>query len=716
MRYRNFFPLAIVFIMALTVAFSPPPVYADLPVDNLFIEPSGAATYGWGYNLTTKQFTAPCITYSTADTYSSGDPDSSEYYNFADNTSVITSKSNLSASASLKVMVGGTYQLDNKTTVAAGTETSSYNQSLLGNYHFYKQPQYVRIEQVAFRQPVLDVLKAPGGKGQFKQQCGDAFVLGIQTGREFIGTASVVKQTLKSWTQFANATGLSASYGPVEAKAGVDIGKAMEQSFSSNNIIVRVYSTGSNIPSPTSAGEMQNYYKNFKNSSGPEKTAKLIVVPYQMVPNYPWENPLQGNTKEDYIGMMVVGLWELKAAIRDANFIIDPTTVNMFALGTNQSIKNQRITYIKQLRDIWQKEYDLLLKSAQKCDQNFTSACQSLAEFYDRDRNLAAQWIAVLPERYLSDCYQSIVLTGDQGGPLDKLRQKLASTDPNAQFGSPVVGDSETAGNKMRVVAELTFRPDQRQLKANLCATKIEWHGDYRTGMALVGHGSKNDRSTWGFAAEQVVCDLKSPVQCDATLSNVNLNYCEWKGKGVDFKDYPTPAATPELHRFGFNQRLTHGYVDGLSGKNPRGQIYYGNGQGALTYITCDVDRKGKDDNMRCGDLGFRNAKMSLVSSQDLTADRWVKPSAPSQIPGALASVDSGTAITSANKAQFKPLVASLSGTQKTRLNVVNAQRAQTISKFKTKPLILPAHQMNVIQMRLKAAPGASKSLQTPVK
>jgi hypothetical protein len=391
----------------------------------------------------------------------------------------------------------------------------------------------------------------------------------------------------------------------------------------------------------------------------------------------------------------------------------------MFSLGTNKSLKDQRIAYIKQLRGIWQKEYDLLLKSAQKCDQNFTTQCQQLGEFYDRDRNIAAQWLAVLPERYLSDCYQSIIMTGDQVPGLGTIRDKFRMGNENMppNFGTPVVGDSETAGNKMRVVAELTFRPDKRQLKANMSVARIEWHGAYSYKASLVGKGSKNDRSTWGMALQDVVVfDLDSPAQYNKNLSNVNLNYCEWKGKGLDFPNIPTPVATSELSRFGFNQKVTHGYVDGLSGKDPRGQIHYGNGEGALTYITCEVDKKGKDNYLTCKDMGFRNGMLTLVSSQDLTAERWVKPSAPVQVPGALVNFDGGAAITTANKAQFTPLTASLSGAQKTKLNTINAKRAQTISKFKTKPLILPAHQMNVIQMRLKAAPGVSKSLQTPVK
>jgi len=104
------------------------------------------------------------VKYNPSASYSSGGLDSSEFYNLVENTSVISSQSNLSASAALKVMIGGTYKLDNKTDVAAGTESSLYNQSLLANYYFYKQPKYVRIEEVSFRPQILDVLKTPGAK------------------------------------------------------------------------------------------------------------------------------------------------------------------------------------------------------------------------------------------------------------------------------------------------------------------------------------------------------------------------------------------------------------------------------------------------------------------------------------------------------------------------------------------------------------------------
>lgn len=715
MPCKHSFPIAMAVMLAMMVAFSPWPAIADMPVTFLDVEPVAGASYGWGFNLTTKQFTAPCLNYNTNATYTSGDPNQGTVFEFVENTSEIASQSNLTVSASLKVLaMGGTYKLDNKTEVAGGTESSTYSQSLFANAYRYNIPKFLEIGQVSFRPQILQVLTTPGGKGQFKQQCGDAFVIGIQTGREFIGTATVMKQTLKNWTKFANETGASASGPWGSASASVNIGQTMQQAFGSNNIIVRTYSTGSNTPSPTLASELTNYYKTFLNSSGPEKTVKIIVAPYQLVPNYPWENPLEGNTKDDYIGMMVVGLWELKAAIRDANFIIDPTTVNMFALGSNANIKNQRITYIRQLRGLWQREYDLLLKAAQKCDQNFTSQCKSLAEFYERNRNLNAQWLAVLPERYLSDCYQSMTLTGGPSGSLSQLKDKLMA--PNNNFGTQVYGDSETGGTPSRVAAELTFKPDQSQLKAYLSVMKMEWHGNYRPRLPIAPQYNKpNHFSTWGLQAQATVFDLESPARYIPSLSNENLKHCTWRGTGVQSNNIQTPNAFQPLHRFGFSQRYTHGYIDGLSGKDPRGQVHYGNGSGVLDYIKCEVDRKGKDNNMTCQDLGVRNVALLLDSKQDLAANRWVRPSTPPQVPTALTNFDRGQTITAVNMTQFQPLTATLTATQKSAVNTANTQRSKAMSKFKTKSYKLPSSQLNLIQMRLKAAPGA-KSLQTPVK
>ena len=680
-------------VLCMLFAFAPAS-RADMPVTFLPIEPAGAAHYGWGYNLTTKQFTAPCVQYNPSATYPADNPVQDSTFEFVENTSEIVSKSNLSVSASLKVLTfGGTYKVDNKTDVAAGTESSTYSQALFANTYRYNMPMFLDIGQVSFKPAARSLLTTPGGKGQFKQQCGDAFVLGVQTGREFVGTATITRQTLKSWTQFASTTGASASGAWGSASGSVDVGKLMEQTFGAQNIVVKTYSTGSNRPNPTKASELTEYFQTFLNSTGAEKTVKLILAPYQLVGDYPWENPLQETTKDDYIGMMVVGLWELKAAIRDANFILDPTTAGMFAIGSQPAKRSERVAYIRQLRDAWQREYESLLKAAQRCNDQFTPACRSLAEFYDRNRNLAAQRYAAMPDRYLSDCYQPMVLKD----VTQTLKNELIRRD----FGTPVLGDTETGGAPSRVVAELTFRPDKTQLKAALSVMKMEWNRPHVNG-APIQPADKDTKhySTWALQAQATVFDLENPQRYG--FGSENLRHCTWKDAGVDAPLMPVPPAMPQLYQFGFGQKSANGYVDGRSGAHPRGQVHFGNGRGALEFITCEVDRTGKDNNLQCTDLGVRNVSLRLTSLQDMDADRWQRPAIAPAPPTALASFERGQAVSAADSGQFKPYSALLAPAQKTLVQKAETRRTQTLAKLKTGTFKLPQAQINLIQKRLK--------------
>jgi hypothetical protein len=664
---------------------------ADMPVTFLEVDAVPGAYFGWGYNLATQQFTSPCLDTNTSATYPSGAPDEGTAFEFAENTATIAAKSNLSVKASLKVLAGGgTYKASNKTEVAGGTESSTYSQSLFANAYRYDVPRFLDLGQVNFKDAPRNLLASPGGKGQFQQQCGDGFVLGIQQGREFIGTATVTKQTLKNWTKFANETGAEASGVWGNAQATVNIGQEMEQAFGSNNISVTTYSTGSNQTKPTQAGELKDYYQKFLNSSGEKAMVKLVIAPYKLVQDYPWENPLEGNTKEDYIGMMVAGLWELKAAIADANFILNPTTANMFALGFNNSVKTRRINYIKQQRDAWQREYDMLLSAAQKCDASFDNKCQQLAEFYDRNRNLAAQWHAIMPERYLSDCYQSLVIN-----PTSTLKNALVQQN----FATPVKGDSEEGGSTGRVVAKLMLKKDQRQLKADLAVAKIEWKRKEWRNQPLEVRPNKGE-SGWGLATQATLVDLDKPQQYG--LGQENLKYCTWLGDGYQRMAINSPPAPDYFHRFGLQQVPVQGYIDGITGGDPRGQQRFANGQGYLDFISCEVDRKGKDNNMQCLDLGMRNIPLTLCSSQDLQADRWQAPATP-QVPTVLANFSGNKPLALAqNAAQFKSFTALVPAAQKQALTKSQTQKTTVSQKFKTTRYSLPAAQLQLMQKRLQ--------------
>lgn len=665
---------------------APQTARADLPVTFLELDAVPGAFYGWGYNLTTQQFTAPCVTANSNATYVSGQPQQNTAFELTENTATIASKSNLSVSTSLKIL-GGTFSASNKTSVTGGTESSSYSQALFASAYRYNAAQFLDLGQVAFKPGMQQMIAAPGGKGQFKQQCGDAFVIGIQKGREFVGTASITRQDLKSWTKFANDTNLSASGGGVSASVGVNIAKEMEQAFGNQNIKVLTYSTGSSQNNPTKVTELESYYKKFLNSQGQESMVRLVVAPYNLVDGYPWENPLAGVSKEDYIGMMVVALWELRAAIRDANFVLSPETANMFALGRSSQTKSNRTGFIRQQRDAWQKEYDTLLSAAQQCDQAFGDKCKGLAEFYDRHRNLTEQRYAVLPERYSSNCYENRVLND-----FSRLSNDLKTRD----FGTPVKGDAETAGNRSRVVAELLLTPDERQLKAQLAVAKIEWKRSDWKGMPVEVRSNVGE-SGWGLQSQAVIFDLDNPAQFGQEQDN--LRQCVWE-PGLGLNTLATPSAADYYHRFGFNQSKVHGLIDGITGKDPRGQQHFGSGQGILNFITCEVDRGGKDNSMKCMDLGVKNIRLSLLNLVDLTADAWIKP-APPQIPTALTAFNSQQTVVAAQHAQqysqFKQLTAN-----KQMVSTAQARKAEAAKSFKKPVFQLPAQQQQLIKTRMK--------------
>lgn len=441
--------------------------------------------------------------------------------------------------------------------------------------------------------------------------------------------------------------------------------------------------------------ELESYYKNFLNSPGEQSIVKLVVAPYNLVDGYPWENPLAETSKEDYIGMLVVALWELRASIKDANFVLNPQTANMFALGTKNQTRSSRIAFVKQQRDAWQREYDKLLAAAQQCDRSFSEKCKALAEYYDRYRNLTEQRYAVLPARYLSDCYARRTL---------KEFAKLSNDLRSRTFGTPVAGDNETGGNPSRVVAELVLTPDQRQLQARLAVAKIEWKRGKWKGMPLEVRTNAGE-SGWGLQSQAIVFDLDNPAQFG--LEQDNLRQCVFEtGLGLNTSIAPPAAAC--FHRYGFNQKRIHGLIDGITGKNPRGQQYFGEGEGLLNYITCEVDRQGKDDNMQCMQLGLRNLKLSLLNTLDINADVWVRPPKP-ELPTALTAFFGEPTLVAAQHAKQFSQYKQLAAADKQVVDDVKARKGEARERFKALDYQLPDVQKELINKRIKRTPAIDK-------
>lgn len=604
-------------------------------VDFITVEPSGStpATYGWGYDTHRHQFVGSCVTYNPNSLYKSGSPKQNSVFKFVQSTSEVAKDSNLSINASLKVLGATTYQASDKLSMISGTKTSTFNQSLYSTVYHYDAPLYADINGIAIRGDLLQLLNKPGGLGEFKQRCGDAFVIGVQSGREFLGIATVKKQTLKGWTKFANEADASAKGAWGNAKVGVKLAKDMERAFGLSQIEVNTYSTGSSMLNPTNIEELTNYYQKFLQTDGEKKTIKYIVAPYSILSSYPAQNPLESNTKDAYMGSLIVSLWDIKAGIEDAKYILGKKTQELFALGTSSYVKRRHINMVKKYRENWQKEFNYLLKATKMCNENFTKRCEALAKYYRNYRNYIDEWDAVMPEKYLSDCKTPIVL------PETALQNLKAGIIQVKQ--QRVHGDSEGGGghSKTRIVVVMHVKPDGRQLKADISLARVEWKRSRSKYFPI--EAKQKGESAWALFAKSTIFNLDDPAAYGVQLDS-SLKYCTWNiaTNGIKSpKVQNIPPAAPYFTRLGFSRRksVANGYIDEMTGRGPRGYQTFANGRGTLDYIVCEADRKGRDDNLKCNNIAFKQIALNLVSTQDLAANRWRAPKTPT-VPAQLTS------------------------------------------------------------------------------
>ena len=620
---------------------------AQEAVDYLTIEARAGApyTYGYGYDSSTGLFKGQCVEFTSTQEHN-GSRAGSDHLNYKliENNYEIVTDSGMSIKSSIKATYGaGSASIKNKTDLLRKTKASTYNLTIFAYALYYDEPKIRYLSHTKLKNQYRSLLNDPKKRPEFKQRCGDSFIIGLQTGKEFLGTATVKTQTLQQSIKLASSTGLGVKYTNYEGKADVNITDAIESIFGSNNFEFNVYKTGGSNEKPTDLKAFKRMYENF-GKGGSSTVVKYIVLPYTFLDDYPYQDPFMTDTQSEALGYLAEALWDLRAAIEDAQMVISsPSELgkSLFALGTKPKIRQKRIEAIKRYRNAWQEEYDNLVKAAQKCDKEFTNECLKLANFY-RNRDISSISYKVLPERYMDDCYSPI-----------KIDVKSLPDFTNA-FGAMkgefdrIAGDGETGGNPVRVTAIFNVEVENHDKKGKLIGTlaiaRIEWKGKKRIKRKiktkegreivkeimppLTAHNRRFNSGDSVFAKM-----VRFPIFEFDSESMIEKSYktCEWRNPRMPIikgRLYRMPAVQIDtLEAYGFDKRNVYGIVDSYSPRNARGQANYGPGKGLLKTVRCQVDDKGRQDyTYGCEDVEIATFTLDLVSSQDRLADKWEDP------------------------------------------------------------------------------------------
>jgi hypothetical protein len=179
---------------------------------------------------------------------------------------------------------------------------------------------------------------------------------------------------------------------------------------------------------------------------------------------------------------------DLSGLIDDSRFIIDNSSAhvpdsknntqqNLFALGTTDAKRNERLNYLKTRRAWYQSQLDGLRQAvtAAKCDDTtWGAACSALATKW-RDFDSSAEYVQ-FPVRYISSCYA--------GANLDH------TIDLEANLAQGVIGlrnshgDTERGGGPANVRASIVFGLNSN--RGNPCLLPYEpWPSAYASSPSL---------------------------------------------------------------------------------------------------------------------------------------------------------------------------------------------------------------------------------------
>lgn len=621
--------------------------HADILKNPKEIEPVTGATLGMGWDTTRKKLTNVCIDegmgrLARGEVAVDTSPNIEEF-SMARTATEMAEKMGLNLEIALSAITGiGRISNETKAGLLKQTESSQYSLTLVGRSR-ETVPEFLDKRGLRLKSEAESLLESELTHPQFRDRCGDAFILGWLKGHELVARLQITEEARDRLRKVDFENNLGIASGSYDIDTLIGVSKRSEMSSFRKTIDVKVFRTDSKR-SRTDYSDPEAFKRAFfqwqsqVNPLDDGQVVALFIAPYRgNVPDYPPREYLAPRSAESYLGWIADALWELKAAEEDAQYIIE--NPGQHALGVRERTRKRRLAAVRAARDAWRKEYERLKASGSECLKTLNAlrsrasdddslpelpdSCVRTAKRYHFDRKLAAERDRIMPTRKVAMCGST---------PISAVREEFAD-EPltfNMNLGMNVqpTGDDESNGN-MHVQSIMASKTQGSKLLAKVYARVSEVKG----------------KSSWkGQTGWFEILDLQKAGS--GLVDKRNFQDCvfhEIRGGNIEtgevdgFRDFDWQhAGTP----WG-KMRNVIGWIDYEVEKGEKppklapGDDQRRSQSGAMLYeavanddrsllhkIYCELDKRGgRERVLRCERIRLNPGRMALVSAEELESE-----------------------------------------------------------------------------------------------
>jgi len=629
---------------------------ADIMKNPIEIEPVTSADLGMGWDTTRKRLANVCIDESM-ERLSQGEVavDTSpniEEFSMVRSATEMTDKMGMNMEVALSAMTGiGRFSNATKAGLLKQTSSSRYALTLIGRNR-ETVPEFLDKEGLKLKKEAAKLLESELTHPQFRDRCGDAFVLGWLIGHELVARLQISEEVRDRLREMDFENDLGISSGSYDLDTLIQISKRSEFASFRKTVDVVVYRTDSK-ETGTDYSDPERFRQSFfqwQSQVDPYEDGQIValfVAPYRgNVTDYPPREYLAARTAESYLGWIADALWELKAAEEDAQYVVE--NPDRHALAVRRSTRAARLAAIRQARDDWAREYESLKQRGAECLQTIKAQrarhtadetlpelpdyCVETARNYHFERGLAAERDRILPPEKSAEC-GAISLSEAR---LTLVEEPL-SFDINLAMNVQPTGNEESDGN-MRVNAVMVSKVQGHKLLTKIFARAAEtggrsssWKGETgwfrlldlqetQSGSDCMFHEVRGNRIEVRNVDGFVDYDWQHESTPWGKMSNV-IGWIDYEVK----KGEQPPKMQPEGRSSRDHNMLYEGVAD--------------DSDSLLHKIYCELDKRGRRERvLQCERITLNPARISLVSrdeyAEEQNRNQWSRPVAGATMLG----------------------------------------------------------------------------------